>query len=316
MSNFKCHICQIANPEPSHFWKMHKIKESLYYLTYFPKFDKLTGDVLSFKDRDSYILVDFLNKNNKNKWIKQQNLETRQDYLRQLLINRFNLKSWKYIPTQVEMRSCPELFGINYYNQNFKEGYYELCKNIGYLSREFININEKTILKNTRTLRGNPILVDSREQKMINWGNKEIKISTLPYADYCLEKDNYGIYFERKQLDDFINSMSQGFDRICREIERAKNNNDYIIMMVEDTLSNAMSFEYLSHISKKIQATSSFIMHRTRELIQTFSNFQILFNKGRTELVQNMRFIMEYGENARNIDWMLASDLKLLNSGI
>ena len=65
MSNLSCKICNLENPEPSHFWKTHKLKESDYYIQYYPKKDLLTGEILLFKDRDSYLLMDFLNKNNK-----------------------------------------------------------------------------------------------------------------------------------------------------------------------------------------------------------------------------------------------------------
>ena len=312
----KCCICGIENPENSHFWKSHHITEANYYLKYFPKTDKLTEEILLFKDRDSYLLTDFSNKNNKNKWFKLQNLETRRNYLKQLLINRKELKNWLWIPTQVELRSCPELVGVKTFNDNFKQGYYKLCEEIGYKGKDFININKDTILKKSRDIRGNPVLVDSREQQVLNWHNKEINITTLQYGDYCLKNDNYGLFFERKNLSDFVGSFSKGYDRLKNEIGRALINNDYIIMLVESSLTDSLSFEYQPQISRKIQATAPFIFHRVRSMIQEFCNFQILFCSGRTDMVNKMRFIMEYGKEARNIDWELASNLKLFNVGI
>ena len=48
-----------------------KMKQSEYYETYFAKKDLLTGEVIPFKDIKTYFKVDFLNKNNLNKWAKK-----------------------------------------------------------------------------------------------------------------------------------------------------------------------------------------------------------------------------------------------------
>lgn len=311
----KCQICQ-ETLDNGHPYKKHSIKLENYMRQFYPRNSLLTGEKIEWKNNiENYLLADFNNRNELKQYLKSHSKEENAHYLKELLLKLKEYKNITYIPTQVELRSRDLFPGINTFNNYFD--YYKFCEEIGYKSRGFISLNKNSILKKERSLRGNPILIDSREQNLAKFNsNKEVKISTLNYADYVLEKDNYGIFFERKSLADYIGSMSAGFERLKNEIGRAQLNNDYIIMMVEDTLSNAMSFEYLPYISKKIQATSVFIAHRARELIQTFSNFQILFCDGRIDLVNKMRFIMEYGQNARNIDWELASNLKLFNDGI
>ena len=267
-SLLECRICGLSNPEPKHFWITHKIKESNYYLQYFPKQDLLTGELLTFKDRDSYLLNKFCNKLNFKKWLKIHTQKECKDLLIDSLIKRKEIKQWKYVPTQVELRSCPELAGVGTYNKYFKEGYYKLCEEIGFQSRGFININEKTILKTTRTLRNNPVLIDSREQTFLNFKDKEFLIQTLPVGDYTIEKKNYDIYIERKSLNDLTSTFGpKNFERFKNELYRAKDRNLYIILLVENDINTVLGFDHSPFYSKHTQMTATFLFHQIRVLL-------------------------------------------------
>lgn len=312
----KCAICQIENPENSHFWKSHKITEANYYLKYFPKKDLLTNEVLEFKNRDSYILTDFSNKINQKKWLKLQNLETKKNYLKQLLINRKNLKNWELVPTQVELRSCPEMVGIVTYNQIFKD-YYKLCDGLGFKSREFKNINKNTILKKQRDLRGNPIICDSREQSILDFNNKTIEIGALNVGDYQLKNDNYNIFIERKSLNDLTSTFGpKNYDRFRNELIRTKESGAYLILLVENDFNTVMGFDHSPFYSKHTQMTAVYLFHQIRALLQEFDCWQIAFCKSRTDMVDKIKFIFEIGAGAKNIDWQLALDYKIINDGI
>lgn len=314
----KCAICQIENAENSHFWKQHKIKEADYYLKYFPKKDLLTGEILSFKDRDSYLLNNFANKNNLKKYLKQQNIITRQEFLEQLLINRMDLKGWTYEPTQVELRSCPEMVGIKTFNENFRgnpchNGYDALCSHIGYKSRGFVDIYEDTVLPtDIRDLKGNAILVDSREQEILEFKNKEIKICTLPVGDYTIERDNYNIYIERKSLNDLISTFGpKNFERFRRELIRAQELNAYIILLVENDINTALGFDHSPFFSKHTKMTSVYLFHQIRILLQEFPNWQIAFCDNRSDMKKWILRIFKSGVFWKTHDIQLAIDLKL-----
>lgn len=64
------------------------------------------------------------------------------------------------------------------------------------------------------------IVVDTREQRP--WHFPEdlatVKRGTLDYGDYALEGDHFAI--ERKSLDDFAGTVSSGWERFCRELDR------------------------------------------------------------------------------------------------
>ena len=311
-----CLICSLENPEPKHFWTIHKIKESDYYTKYLPRFDLFTNEPIPFKSRESYLLTDFCNKNNLKYWLKSQTLEAQKEYLKNILIKRKDLKNLTYIPTQVELRSWENSVGIVTYNKLFKN-YYKLCLELGYFSRGFDNITEKTILKHNRSLNKNPILCDSREQNLLSWGNKEIKITTLPVGDYSIEKDNNNIYIERKSLNDLTSTFGpKNYNRFKNELIKTQDLGAYIILLVENDFNTVAGFEYSPHYSKHTQMTAVYLFHQIRTLLQEFGCWQIAFCKSRTDMVEKIKFIFEMGEKAKNLDIQLGIDYRLFSHDI
>ena len=82
--------------------------------------------------------------------------------------------------------------------------------------------------------------------------------------------------------------------------------------MVEETLQNALSFQYLPHISKKIKATPEYIFHNVRELLQSYDNLQFLFVDGRKEMTRLIEAIFASKCFYKKIDLQLAYDMKIL----
>ena len=101
-------------------------------------------------------------------------------------------------------------------------------------------------------------------------------------------------------------------DRFKREIERAKEDNANLIVLIEDSLSRALSFNYLPYISRKIKATPEFIFKNTRDLIQEYPHIQFLFVNGRKESVRVMKKIFFSECLYKKMDLQLAYDRKLL----
>ena len=116
----------------------------------------------------------------------------------------------------------------------------------------------------------------------------------------------------RKSLPDFIGTMSAGYERFNNEIERAVEEEAYLVVLVEETLARASSFQFLPYISKKIKATPEFIFHRVRSLIQKYPNVQFLFVNGRKESSRVMEKIFTSECVFKQIDLQLAYDLKKL----
>jgi hypothetical protein len=308
-------ICKIDGKEfkdekSLHFalkgYGLNKVK---YYQKYFERRDLLTNELINFKTKEQYLNSDFNDKNNMKKWLKQQPIDTAKEYCKNLLVKRKELKNLKYSPTQIELRTIMSP-SIIFYNKIFGN-YYSLCSSIDLKNKFKINEEIKNNFKNKLSQK-DTIYVDTREQSWLKF-NTPFEIKTLSFGDYSCSNNNCNCYIERKSLSDFISTLSiKNFDRFKNEIEKAKNNNSYIIVMIEEKLSNALSFQYLPHISKKIKATPEYIFHNVRDLLQQYDNLQFLFVDGRSEMTRVIESIFASNCSYKDFDLQLAYDIKNL----
>jgi len=285
------------------------LNKEKYYHTYYPKKDLLTGDTINFKTKEQYFNSDFNDKNNMKKWLKEQPIEKAQEYTKQLLAKRKEDKKLTYSPCQVELRTimAPSIIS---YNKLFND-YYDVCSSIG-LENKFIHPSNIIHQFKNKLNSKDTIYVDTREQNWLKF-NIPFEIKTLPYGDYTCSNDNCSCFIERKSLSDFISTLSVGnLERFKNEIIRAKKDNAYLIVIVEEKLSNALSFQYLPHISKKIKATPEFIFHNVRQLLQEFDNLQFVFVDGREEMKRTIESILASKCFYKKVDLQLAYDMKLL----
>lgn len=90
------------------------------------------------------------------------------------------------------------------------------------------------------------ILIDNREKKALFFNHKSItsvENTTLSVGDYgALFQDNFSprIFFERKSIQDLYGTFSQGYLRFKKEIERAKEQNVQLIIIVEGSISRIL----------------------------------------------------------------------------
>ena len=289
--------------------KGYKLNKTKYYQTYFERRDFLTNELINFKTKEQYLSSDFNDKNNMKKWLKSQSSDKAQEYCRQLLIKRKESKKLTYSPSQIELRTIMAP-SIIFYNKIFKN-YYDVCSEID-LENKFVHPENITNQFKNRLTTKDTIYVDTREQSWLKF-DIPFEIKTLPFGDYSCSNDNCGCFIERKSLSDFISTLSvKNFDRFKNEIERAKKSEAYLVVVVEEKLSNALSFQYLPHISKKIKATPEYIFHNVRELLQSYDNLQFLFVDGRVEMTRVIESIFTSNCFYKEVDLQLAYDLKLL----
>lgn len=308
-------ICKVDGKEfkdekSLHFaLRSYGLNKEKYYHTYYPKKDLLTGETINFKTKDQYLNSDFNDKNNMKKWLKEQPLDKAQEYCRNLLIKRKKDKNLIYSPTQIELRTIMSP-SIIFYNKIFND-YYDTCSSIG-LENKFIHPNNITSQFKNKLTNRDTIYVDTREQSWLKF-DTPFEIKTLSFGDYSCSNENCNCYIERKSLSDFISTLSiKNFDRFKNEIEKAQKNNSYLIVIVEEKLASALSFQYLPHISKKIKATPEYIFHNARSLIQEYSNLQFLFVDGRNEMKRAIESIFASKCFYSKVDLQLAYDMKLL----
>lgn len=290
--------------------RTHKMRIVEYYQKYYPRHDKRDGKIIKFKTKDQYLNADFNSRTNLKVWLKESSSEDRRIYCQELLEKRKERKQLIYAPSQVELRSTMSP-PVQYYHEVFGN-YYKLCEKIG-----FKNKYEKV----TDVISGSEwnkpeykILIDTREQKPLKFQNREIENMALKFGDYAFSSSTAtcNCYIERKSLADLIGTMSGGYERFIKEIKRAEESKAYLVILVEDSLQNALSFKYLPYISKKIKATPEFIFHRIRGLIQKYPFIQFLFVKGRPEASRVTERIFTCGCVYKKVDLQLAYDLNIL----
>jgi hypothetical protein len=308
-------ICKVDGKEfkdekSLHFaLRSYGLNKEKYYHAYYPKKDLLTGETINFKTKDQYLNSDFNDKNNMKKWLKEQPSEKAQEYCKNLLIKRQKDKSLIYSPTQIETRTIMSP-SIIFYNKIFDD-YYNLCSSIG-LKNKFIHPNNITSQFKNKLTNRDTIYVDTREQSWLKF-DIPFEIKTLSFGDYSCSNENCNCYIERKSLSDFISTLSvKNFDRFKNEIDKTKKNNSYLIVIIEEKLTNALNFQYLPHINKKIKATPEYIFHNVRSLIQQYDNLQFLFVDGRNEMKRVIESIFASKCFYNKIDLQLAYDMKLL----
>jgi hypothetical protein len=273
-----CKICGENVTEDSHYYKNHKLKIGDYYHKYYPKSDLYTKQPIVFKSRDSYFLADFNDKRNLKKYLESISKEEGLNYLKNWLSRRKEIKNLIYAPGQFEVKSLcfPTIsFFHKYYGQN---SYEKICLELG--------LQLKYDYNNSPEIKHNPIeiLLDSREQKPYKL-ELPVKISTLNFADYCPNPNPENLFIERKELGDWAGVMSKGYERFVREIQRAKDNNAYIVILIESTYSDIQSINYLPQ-TKWIKASSEYLLKHARDLYLKFDNFQMVCGGKRSECIQ------------------------------
>ena len=308
----KCKICEKEFENDRRFHahlKAHKLRIIEYYQTHYPRYDLYTGEIIKFKNKEQYFETEFNTRGSLRKWLQAQSEKEVKNYLKKMLLERKKKKNLIYAPCQVELRST-KIPSIVFYDRYFS--YNKICKDIGLKNKYFSG--KKVIEDSAHQEKKHKIYIDTREQNPLKI-DYPTEIKTLKFGDYTLSEKELtcNCYVERKSLADFISTMSvMNLERFRREIERAGEAKATLIILVEDTLTNALSFNFLPYISKKIKATPEFIFKNTRDLIQEYPHIQFLFVKGRKESARVMKKIFFSNCSYKMVDLQLAYDKKIL----
>jgi ERCC4 domain len=298
-----CKICNSEFSERSHFWKTHKLKEKDYYEKYFPKLDLFTQEKIEFKNPEQYELTNFNHKNNLKKYLESNTDSFSQYYLSSWLDQRQKLKNTQIAPSEFELKSL-QFPSIKYLIKKYgADAYKKMCL-CGFLKIRY-DYNLNLSFDESKKLE---FLVDTREQAVATLEN--IQIKALNYGDYTVE--NSKIFIERKSLNDFIGTLSKGFDRFKNELDRCVKDDGFLIVLIEEKYSNLLSFNYLPHC-KKIKATPDFIMHRARELLNLYpNNIQMLAVDGRKESARVIEKMFKLSDDIKTVDLQFYYDKGLL----
>lgn len=291
----KCLIDQSEheNEETLHkYLRKVRVKQADYYEQHYPRKDLLTGEKIEYKSFEQYFSAFFLNRNNMKKWFRE-NPDKSKSVALEMFKHRAKTKGWKKAPTEVELVSAG-LPSLAYFNNNFD--YKALCAELNLASQYNYSLED---------FKFNPIkesiIIDTRENKPYKFVAQATIDKKLDFGDYALEGKETKFTIERKSLEDFIGSFLANYERVDREFQRAHNAGAHLIVVVEETLSKAMSFNYMPHITRHTRVRPEVVFHNVRELCQNY-NCQFLFCDGRKEAVNAIEKIFGYEGDISKVD--------------
>lgn len=281
--------------------KLHKIYHADYYVKYYPRVDMHTGEPILFKNKDQYFSSDFTNRLNMINWILNTDKAIVQEYAKRKIKERQKDKQLKYAPSHAELKTLM-IPSVGIFDD---EDYNEYCKSIGLICKYRYNTEiELDKLSNI------DVYIDTREQLPLVFDGYNPKRIKLDYADYLLVGSKKRLFVERKSLGDFYSTLTSGFDRFKREIERAAKE-DLFVVAVEAKINDVK--EYEKTIKNKYNAVlpHEYIFHNMREIIQTYPYVQFLFLKNRQEMERKIIKLFMI-KNLYEIDLQFFYDFNLI----
>lgn len=297
-------FCRVCNDEcheekvfKDHLRKHHQLTAEKYYKAYIPKFDKLDQIQIEFKNPSQYFFSDFNNKNNMYKWLKLQSPTFAQQYIVSKLIEYFKYKQAKFFPSWIELH-----FMAGFCGPSRLAGFFNSFSSLIEYCRIKSRFDYETVPQGQ--IYNKDIIIDTREKKPLNFDlfdGVKIKGEKLNFGDYHNVKNPF-IFVERKSFSDLTGTLCKGYDRFIREIERCKNENCHLLILVEKPIEYIKSFDHQSR-GVYTKATPEFIMHRIRELYKDYSDYiQFIFVEDRETASYLCMKILNIPDSYK-IDW-------------
>lgn len=281
--------------------KVHNMDLAKYYTTFHPRVNRLTQELLPFKNKHSYFNTDFSTREQMLKWCKlNKGNEEVKEYILKQLNNRVINKKLEYAPNHLELE-INNLPPIDLYKDNFG-GYVQACQRLG-LEPLYSQGIKQNLLEQKEEIEKIPILIDTREQKPLSFKNS--KDHKLDFGDYTMAGDNYTYtYVDRKSETDFKGTLGVGFNRFTNEIERAKRFNAYLYIVIESSIDQIIkNNKYLGYKKFKGASNIDYIWHNMRVLTHKFKGYcQFVFSGSRKNSELLIPNLLYYGKPLWNVD--------------
>jgi len=275
MMSYKCKECgeEFDSEKALHAHiKKHGFYVADYYVQHYPRYNKLTGAPIQFKNKDQYFNTDFARRSQMKEWCKTSDQDEVKQYILKVLAERVIRKKWEHTPSYVELYKA-KLPDISIYKKHFGS-YTKASQEIGleplfnqHLTKKFFDdYNEK-------------IFIDTREQQPLYFKNSESL--KLAFGDYTLSGDKFtNTFVDRKSATDFIGTFGNGFKRFQREMQRCVEVDCYMYIVVEKSIKAI----YKDYFPGKRLSTLNWAFSNMVKLQHQFAgNCQFIFTENRTQ---------------------------------
>ena len=281
--------------------KVHNLTVPEYYTSFYPRKNALTQDLLPFKNKFDYFNKDFTTRAQMIKWCNtHDNKEEIKEYILKQLKTRVEKNKSTYAPNHLEIE-INKLPSIDIYKDNFG-GYGQACKELG-LEPIYNKGIQKDLLEKNSKIEEIQIYIDTREQTPLSFKNS--KNHKLDFGDYTMGGESYTYtYVDRKSESDFKGTMGLGFNRFRNELQRAKDFNAYLYIVVEKSLKQIIKNNaYLKRNKMKGAVNMDFAMHNMRVLTHEFrGHCQFVFSGSRRNSELLIPNLLYYGPQLWDVD--------------
>lgn len=310
-SKYKCKECgkEFESERALHCHiKVHQMTLADYYVKFYQRKNKLTGELLPFKNKDEYFSKDFSNRSQLIKWCERGG-EDVAGYILKLLKERIDSKNLKRGPGHIELK-VQSLPPLDSYLDIF-QSYTKACEECGVeplfgsrIPPEFFEDIDMSDMK---------IFIDTREQQPLSFTNSESM--KLDFGDYTAAGEYYDYtYVDRKSANDLIGTLSLGnLDRFKREVSRAKELGSYLFVVIESDMPRLEAYMRAAKNNKfgPHKTNLKFIYHNMREIMHEFADScQFVFSGSRENSEKIIEKILFFGRKLWNVDLQYYIDKK------
>ena len=304
--NLYCKICsekfKTERSLHSHF-KKHKLTVAEYYCQEYPRINKLTGDPLPFKNKFDYFTKDFTTRAQMNKWIAKSPEDEVKEYIIDQLNFRIQNKQLRFAPFHLELETL-KLPSLDVYIEYFGS-YSNACRllDIKPIFKKGLASPEQFFEKNKK-FENVSIFIDTREQKPLEF--KKSESMKLDFGDYTTGGENYTYtYVDRKSESDFKGTLGKGLERFKRELDRAREFDSYLYVVVESDISKIQK----NNIFGSHRSNLEYIFHNLRQLTHEYHDVcQFIFTGDRSSSETIIPKLLISGKRLWNVDFQYYID--------
>ena len=277
-----------------------------YYVENYARKDKLTGDLIPFKKYDQYFATDFINKRNMKKWCATAPRDEVKEFITKNLKEKIEAKGLSGGPPSLYLQTlklpdlevCKDVFG----------SYREACEKCGMLPM----LGEQLPNEFAEDYSDTPILIDTREQKPLHFNNSELL--KLDVGDYAVGGDLYDYTsVDRKSYQDFCATVTNGYNRFAKELERCRSLGCFLFIVVEIAFDDMWGENHRGY--KKFNL--DYVFHRMREIQAEYTDCsQFVFSGSREKSEEIVPKILVLGKQLWKVDVQYFWDKQLKKDGL
>ena len=276
--------------------------QAVYYAKHYPRYDLKTKELIDFENAEQYLSSFFNTPDNRWTYFNAAAPEQGADLIleefrakaKQKNITKSPPQNWYVLNESADINSIKHFFG----------SYKEFCAKAG-LENIYTKKIPQDFFTQKKEFEDIFIFIDTREQKPFNFKNGII--NKLDFGDYTGSGEFYSKTFvDRKSLGDFKGTFGTGYKRFKAEMERCKEFDSFLFLVVEATID-----EIIQSNEGKFKTNLSYCFHNVRECILEYpNNIQFIFCKNRNQAQEITKRIIYYGDELWECDVQFFLDLK------